>query len=188
MGAVDRAFLILDLLSRSPAPVGTSEVARRLRLAKSTTHGLLKALARLGAVEELGGRYRPGPLLERLAASGEMRRRWRPTLERIAAATDETSFLGQPRSGRVAILDQVVGAGPMVVSAPVGSLMPMAGAVRDALASGRTAVDLGGYLEGVNAVAAPVPGGVIWVAGFAGRLSGERLEAARSLLEGVAQL
>ena len=80
--AVDRSFRILDLLSRSPTPLGTSEVARRLRLAKSTAHGLLRSLEAVGAVEEVRQRYRLGPAVERLASLGELRRRWRPMLER----------------------------------------------------------------------------------------------------------
>src|SRR5438445_429130 len=47
--AVGRSFQILDLLSRTPAPLGTSEVARRLRLPKSTAHGLLRSLVEVGA-------------------------------------------------------------------------------------------------------------------------------------------
>ncbi len=78
--AVERAFRILDLLSRSPSPMGTSEVARRLRLAKSTAHGLLRALEAVGAVEAVHRRYRLGPTVERLAAVAELRRRWRPVL------------------------------------------------------------------------------------------------------------
>ncbi|MBO0705307.1 MAG: helix-turn-helix domain-containing protein, partial [Candidatus Dormibacteraeota bacterium] len=56
--AVDRAFRILDLLSRSPDPLTGAEVARRLRLPRSTVHGLLGSLRSAGAVEPVRGRYR----------------------------------------------------------------------------------------------------------------------------------
>lgn len=181
--AVDRSFRILDLLSRSPAPLGTSEVARRLRLAKSTAHGLLRSLEAVGAVEAVHQRYRLGPAVERLAAIGELRRRWRPVLERLANETGETAFLGQPRGARVAIVDEVLGSGAPVISAPVGSFLPAtAGAVGRVLAGERVAEDRGDYLEGVNAVAAAVPGGVVWVAGFAARLGAARLPAVAGLL------
>src|SRR5438128_2568009 len=124
--AVDRSFRILDLLSRSPAPLGTSEVARRLRLAKSTAHGLLSSLEAVGAVEEVHRRYRLGPAVERLAATGDLRRRWRPVLLRLAEQTGETAFLGQPRAGRVAIVDEVLGQGAPVISVPAGSSIPAA--------------------------------------------------------------
>src|SRR2546423_6492662 len=174
--AVERSFRILDLLSRSTAPMGTSEVARRLRMAKSTVHGLLRSLAAVGAVEEVHQRYRLGPAVARLAAIGELRRRWRPLLERLAEDTGETAFLGQVRGGRVAIVDEVLGRGAPVISAPVGSLVPAgAGALGKVLAGERVAVDRGEYLDGVNAVAATVPGGLVWVAGFTARLTPERL-------------
>src|SRR4030088_2088070 len=74
--AVDRSFRILDLLSRSPVPLGTSEVARRLRMARGTVHGLRRSLEAVGAVEEVHRRYRLGPAVGRLAATGDLRRRW----------------------------------------------------------------------------------------------------------------
>jgi len=181
--AVERSFRILDLLSRSPSPLGTSAVARRLRLAKSTAHGLLRSLEAVGAVQEAHQRYRLGPTVERLATIGELRRRWRPVLQRLADESGETAFLGQMRGSRVAIVDEVLGAGSPVISGPAGGFVPAsAGAIRKVLAGQRTAVDLGEYLQGVNAVAAAVPGGVVWVAGFAARLTPERLESVGELL------
>jgi DNA-binding IclR family transcriptional regulator len=182
--AVERSFRILDLLGRSPVPLGTSEVARRLRLAKSTAHGLLRSLEGVGAVEGVGRRYRLGPAVERLASLGELRRRWRPVLEQLAEEVGETAFLAQPRGGRVLIVDEVLGSGVPVVSAPVGSLVPAsAAAIRKVLAGAPLAEDRGEYLQGVNAVAAAVPGGVLLVAGFADRLDGETLSDAGDLLQ-----
>ncbi len=184
--AVERAFSILDLLSRSPEPVGTSEVARRLRLPKSTAHGLLRSLAATGAVEEVRKRYRLGPAVGRLAAVAGLRRRWRPALEAAAQKVGETAFLGQPRGARVAVVDEVLGTGAPIISAPVGSFIPAsAGAVAKVLEGARSAVDVGEYLEGVNAAAVGVPGGVVWIAGFASRLPVHRLPAVVELLEGL---
>jgi DNA-binding IclR family transcriptional regulator len=181
--AVDRSFRILDLLSRSPEPLGTSEVARRLRLAKSTVHGLLRSLEAVGAVEEVHHRYRLGPAVERLAATGDLRRRWRPVLQRLAGETGETAFLGQHRGSRVAIVDEVLGQGAPVISVPAGSSVPAtAGALGRVLAGQPVAIDRGEYLEGVNAVAAAVPGGLVWVAGFAVRLTPDRLDEVAALL------
>jgi DNA-binding IclR family transcriptional regulator len=186
--AVERSFRILDLISRSPAPLGTSEVARRLRLAKSTVHGLLRSLEEVGAVEEVRQRYRLGPAVERLASLGELRRRWRPVLERLADEAGETAFLGQPRGSRVAIVDEVLGTGAPVVSAPVGSFVPAtAGAIGKVLAGAEVAEDRGEYLTGVNAVAAAVPGGVVFVAGFAARLDSDRLVELSRLLGQLVQ-
>jgi DNA-binding IclR family transcriptional regulator len=164
-------------------PLGTSEVARRLRLAKSTVHGLLRSLEAVGAVEEVHRCYRLGPAVERLAATGDLRRRWRPVLHRLALETGETAFLGQARGSRVAIVDEVLGQGVPVISVAAGSSLPAtAGAVGRVLAGERVAVDRGEYLEGVNAVAAAVPGGLVWVAGFAARLTPDRLDEVAALL------
>jgi DNA-binding IclR family transcriptional regulator len=174
--AVERSFRILDLLGRSPAPLGISEVARRLRMAKSTAHGLLRSLAEVEAVEKVRQGYRLGPAVERLASLAELRRRWRPVLERLAEEVGETAFLAQPRGSRVVIVDEVLGAGAPVVSAPVGSFVPAsAAAIRKVLAGAPLAEDRAEYLQGVNAVAGAVPGGVVFVAGFADRLDSDRL-------------
>lgn len=181
--AVERSFRILDLLSRSPVPLGTSDVARHLRLAKSTVHGLLRSLEAVGAVEQVNRRYRLGATMERLAAIGDLRRRWRPVVQRLARETGETAFLGQPRGSRVAILDEVRGQGAPVISGPAGSFVPAsAGAIARALSGEAVAIDRGEYLEGVNAVAAAVPGGLLWVAGFAARLTPDRLDEVAALM------
>ncbi|MDQ6773110.1 MAG: helix-turn-helix domain-containing protein [Actinomycetota bacterium] len=182
--AVDRSFRILDLLSRSPAPLGASEVARRLGLPKSTAHGLLRSLREVGAVEDVSRRYRLGPAVEHLAAIAELRRRWRPALQELAAASAETAFLGQVRGARVAIVDEVLGSGGPVVSAPVGTFVPAsAGALARVLTGARVAREQGEYLAGVNAVAAAVPGGLLWVAGFAGRLDAAMQDRVEAMLE-----
>jgi IclR family acetate operon transcriptional repressor len=182
--AVERSFRILDLLGRSSEPLGTSEVARRLRLPKSTAHGLLRSLEEVGAVEGVRQRYRLGPAVERLAALGELRRRWRPALERLAAELGETAFLAQPRGSRVVVIDEVLGSGAPVISAPAGSFVPAdAAAIRGVLAGAPLVEDRGEYLRGVNAVAAAVPGGLVLVAGFAERFDGARLREARELMQ-----
>jgi DNA-binding IclR family transcriptional regulator len=182
--AVERSFHILELLAGSPVPLGTSEVARRLRLAKSTAHGLLRSLEEMGAVEEVRQRYRLGPAVERLASLAELRRRWRPVLEQLAEEVGETAFLAQPRGSRVVIVDEVLGTGAPVVSAPVGSFVPAsAAAIRKVLAGAPLGEDRGEYLQGVNAVAAAVPRGVVFVAGFADRLDSDRLRNAKELLQ-----
>ena len=84
----------------------------------------------------------------------------------------------------MAIVDEVLGQGAPVISAPVGSYVPAsAGALGHVLAGARVAEDRGEYLEGVNAVAVPVPGGLVWVAGFAGRFEAGRLPEVAALLE-----
>ena len=83
-------------------------------------------------------------------------------------------------------MDEVLGQGAPVISVPAGSSVPAtAGAVGRVLAGQAVAIDRGEYLEGVNAVAAAVPGGLVWVAGFAVRLTPDRLDEVAALLERV---
>jgi DNA-binding IclR family transcriptional regulator len=138
--AVAKAFRLLDLLSASTEPLGVSELARRLGMGKSTVYGLVTTLQSLGAVEAADGakRYRIGrglhTLAMRSAGRQDLRSVARPCLERLAAQTDQTSFLGVVGADTVTILDIVHGRLAMSVSAPVGSSIPlMAGAVGKAV-------------------------------------------------------
>ena len=138
--AVAKAFRLLDLLSTSAEPLGVSELARRLGMGKSTVYGLVTTLQSLGAVEAADGakRYRIGrglhALAMRSAGRQDLRSVARPCLERLAAQTEQTSFLGVVGADTVTILDIVHGRLAMSVSAPVGSSIPlMAGAVGKAV-------------------------------------------------------
>jgi len=141
--AVAKAFRLLDLLSASPEPLGVSELARQLGLGKSTIHGLVTTLQAFGAVETVDGskRYRIGrglhALAMRTAGRVDLRDLARPSLERLAAQTEQTSFLGVVSADHVTILDLVHGRPTMSVSAPVGSAIPLlAGAVGKAVLAG----------------------------------------------------
>ena len=138
--AVAKAFRLLDLLSASAEPLGVSELARRLGMGKSTVYGLVTTLQSLGAVEAADGakRYRIGRGLHALAMRSagrlDLRTVARPCLERLAANTEQTSFLGVVGADAVTILDIVHGRLAMSVSAPVGSSIPLlAGAVGKAV-------------------------------------------------------
>ncbi|HXW77705.1 MAG TPA: IclR family transcriptional regulator [Candidatus Eremiobacteraceae bacterium] len=140
--AVAKAFRLLDLLSTSPEPLGVSELSRRLGMGKSTIHGLVTTLRSFGAVEPVDGakRYRIGRGLHALAMRSagrvDLRSIARPSLERLAAQTEQSSFLGVVADDHVTILDLVHGKPAMSVSAPVGSTIPLlAGAVGKAVLS-----------------------------------------------------
>jgi IclR family transcriptional regulator, KDG regulon repressor len=138
--AVLKAFKLLEIVSQSEKPLGVSELARRLELGKSTVHGLVTTLESLGVLEASDGsrRYALGPRLAALALksgmSADLRASVRPALERLAASTEQTSFLGVPANSHVTILDIVHGRPTLSISAPVGSSVPLlAGAVGKAL-------------------------------------------------------
>jgi DNA-binding IclR family transcriptional regulator len=134
--AVLKAFKLLDLISQADRPLGVSELARRLQLGKSTVHGLVTTLESLGVLKTANGsrKYVLGPRLSALSsrngAAPDLRASARPALERLAEATEQTSFLGVPADDRVTILDIVHGRPALSISAPVGSSIPLlAGAV-----------------------------------------------------------
>ncbi|HLN46732.1 MAG TPA: IclR family transcriptional regulator [Magnetospirillaceae bacterium] len=140
--AVDKAFRLLTALSESAEPLGVSQLSRTLGLGKSTVHGLVTTLERLGIIESPVGakRYRLGPglfaLASRSAGQRDLRDIARPALERLAAVTEQTSFLGVPAEDHVTILDLIHGRPTMSISAPIGSAIPLlAGAVGKAVVS-----------------------------------------------------
>jgi IclR family transcriptional regulator, KDG regulon repressor len=141
--AVVKAFRLLELLSESKEPLGISELSRRLGMGKSTIHGLVTTLQSFGAVEaaDESKRYRIGSglhvLAMRSASRSDVRTAAKPGLERLAALTEQTSFLGIPSGDYVTILDLVHGKPAMSVSAPIGSTIPLlAGAVGKAVLAG----------------------------------------------------
>ena len=134
--AVLKAFRLLETISLSDKPLGVSELSRQLQMGKSTVHGLVTTLEALGVLEAVNGskRYVLGPRLPALCSRGgnqaDLRQVARAALERLAATTEQTSFLGVPADGHVTILDIVHGRPTLSISAPVGSSIPLlAGAV-----------------------------------------------------------
>jgi IclR family KDG regulon transcriptional repressor len=134
--AVLKAFKLLETISLSDKPLGVSELSRQLQMGKSTVHGLVTTLEALGVLEAVNGskRYVLGPRLPALCSrsgnQADLRQVARAALERLAATTEQTSFLGVPADGHVTILDIVHGRPTLSISAPVGSSIPLlAGAV-----------------------------------------------------------
>ncbi len=128
--AVGRAFLVLGLLARAPAPLGVSQIATALGLGKATVHALLRALAAAGAVEPTGEKkYRVGPVVETLAASRRRGRALeetcRPLLEGLAADLEQTAILGVPDRDRLRIAAVVEGGGELRIGAAPGHRIPL---------------------------------------------------------------
>ena len=96
--AVDRAISILDILAQGGTRTG-AEIARELRVHRSTALRLLGTLERHALVErdQRTARYRLGRRLPQLASvvTGEFDLRFvaRPVCERLAAAVGETATL-----------------------------------------------------------------------------------------------
>jgi len=102
VGAVQRAFAVVDALADSEGELGTNEIARRTGVNPSTVSRLLATLVAGGLVEHVAesGRYRLGPRLLQLGnavlARLDLRQIARPHLEALVEATGETATLSSP--------------------------------------------------------------------------------------------
>jgi len=102
VGAVQRAFTVLDVLAESDTELGTNEIARRTGINASTVSRLLATLVAGGLVEHVhdSGRYRLGLRLLQLGnvvlAQLDLRQIARPHLQALVESTGETATLSAP--------------------------------------------------------------------------------------------
>jgi DNA-binding IclR family transcriptional regulator len=113
-----------------------SELAKKLKMAKSTVHGMTSALEELGAVmrDPLTKKYKLGFTLLEIGRSAysqiDLQTSARPVTEELMEKTQTSVFLGILNWGQVTILDIVESRQDLNITAPVGSTIPLfAGAV-----------------------------------------------------------
>jgi len=111
--SIDRAFDILELLSKEPRGAAVTEIGRRLDLHKSTVHRLLSSLRERGYVEKdmLSGNYKLGLGFVELASlylNGlELKTEASPFLHQLTQATGQTTFLAIKDGAEVVYIDKV---------------------------------------------------------------------------------
>jgi len=134
--SVKKAFAILSAISSSRDGLGVSELAKNLKMAKSTVHGMTSALEELGAVmrEPLTKKYKLGFTLLEIGRSAysqvDLQTSSRPVTEVLMEKSRTSVFLGILNWGQVTILDIVEARQDLSITAPVGSTIPLlAGAV-----------------------------------------------------------
>jgi DNA-binding IclR family transcriptional regulator len=134
--SVKKAFAILGAISASKEGLGVSELAKNLKMAKSTVHGMASALEELGAVmrDPLTKKYKLGFTLLEIGRSAysqiDLKTSARPVIEELMEKTQTSVFLGILNWGHVTILDIVESKQDLKITAPVGSTIPLfAGAV-----------------------------------------------------------
>jgi IclR family KDG regulon transcriptional repressor len=134
--SVKKAFGILGAISSSKEGLGVSELAKNLRMAKSTVHGMTSALEEVGAVmrDPLTKKYKLGFTLLEIGRSAyaqiDLKTSARPVIEDLMEKTQTSVFLGILMDGHVTILDIVESRQDLKITASVGSTVPMfAGAV-----------------------------------------------------------
>jgi DNA-binding IclR family transcriptional regulator len=134
--SVKKAFAILGAISSSKDGLGVSDLAKDLKLAKSTVHGMTSALEELGAVmrDPLTKKFKLGFTLLEIGRSAysqiDLKSSARPVIEELMEKTQTSVFLGILNWGQVTILDVVESRQDLKITAPVGSTIPLlAGAV-----------------------------------------------------------
>lgn len=144
-----RTLDLLEELARSPAPRSLGDLARVLRIPKSSLHGLLRTLERRGWVEcdDTGLRFRLGVHAVNLASSYSVHDRemriMRAAMDRIWQETGETVQLARLVDGDIVYLAQVPARHPVRLVSAVGERLPAhATALGKALLSARSESDL----------------------------------------------
>ena len=134
--SVKKAFAIVSAIASSQQGLGVSELAKNLKMAKSTVHGMTSALEELGAVmrNPLTKKYKLGFTLLEIGRSAygqiDLKTSARPVMEELMEKTRTSVFLGILNWDHVTVLDIVESSQDLKITAPVGTTIPMfAGAV-----------------------------------------------------------
>lgn len=126
--SLSKGLKAVELLIRLP-DLGTLDLAKALKIDKGAASRIMKTLVQGGfAVQDVGRRFRAGPLLQaRAAAAGgaSIRERARPLLVRIFEATGETAQLAIRADDQLLYLDKIDTQHPLRVDLPVGTLAPV---------------------------------------------------------------
>jgi DNA-binding IclR family transcriptional regulator len=129
--SVKKAFRILHTIADSPNGLGVSELAKQLKIGKSTVHGITSALEELGVLirDPKRKKYSIGfTLLElRKKAYGKMELRdvAKIPMEKLMEKIGETVFLGILSGDHVTILDRVESHHDMKITSPPGTRLPL---------------------------------------------------------------
>ena len=134
--AVQRAFQLLTLVAESPAEQSLTTLARNMGWSKSTTHGLIRSLLRVGALEHgpVKKRFILGPAVVDLALQCgnyfKIGDKARPILDALRDKIGETVFLGVLGRSRGIIVATAESQKSLKLSAPPGtSISLLAGAL-----------------------------------------------------------
>lgn len=128
--SLSKGLAILESLANAIAPLGVSEIARRLAVPKSTVHRLLRVLHEFGVVDQRDdGMYQLGIRMLQLASSAgvsaDLRRIVRPHLERLRTETRETAHLGVVADGYVMYIEKVESLQSVRMLSSIGQRNPL---------------------------------------------------------------
>jgi IclR family KDG regulon transcriptional repressor len=129
--SVKKAFTILRAISESSGGLGVSDLAKRLRIGKSTVHGITAALEELGVLvrDPMKKKYNLGFALLELSRKSygriELRDVGRNPMERLMEEAKETVFAGIMNGDHVTILDMVESPQEVKITSPPGTRLPL---------------------------------------------------------------
>ena len=129
--SVKKAFRILQTISDSQDGFGISEIAKQLKIGKSTVHGIAAALEELGLLvrDPLHKRYQLGYSLLELSRKFYKRVALRDIaripMERLMEKVEETVFLGIMNGDHITILDVVESHNEIKITSPPGTRLPL---------------------------------------------------------------
>jgi IclR family KDG regulon transcriptional repressor len=110
--SLDRAFDILELLSREQHGLNLTEIGNRLDLHKSTVYRLLQALKERGYIEKSAqGSYRLGMEFIELSSlylnNLELKTEAQPVLRELSSLSGNTAFLATLQENEVVYIDKM---------------------------------------------------------------------------------
>jgi len=129
--SVKKAFKILYAITDTSNGLGISDLSKKLKIGKSTVHGITTALEEMGVLvrDPLYKRYTVGYSLIELcrAAYGkiELKDLARKPMEKLMERVGETVFLGVLNGDHVTIVDMVESRNEMKITSPPGTRLPL---------------------------------------------------------------
>lgn len=129
--SVKKAFKILHTIADSSSGLGVSELAKQLKIGKSTVHGITSSLEELGVLvrDPIDKRYNVGYTLLELGRKTYGKIEWREIarspMERLMEKVGETIFLGIMNGDHITILDVVESHNEMKITSPPGTRLPL---------------------------------------------------------------
>jgi len=134
--SVRKAYKILEIISDSSSDLGISEIAKKLKIGKSTVHGIAAALEELGVLvrDPLHKKYQMGysllELVRKFYRKMELRDIAKVPMERLMQKVEESVFLGIINGDHITILDVVESHREIKITSPPGTRLPLlAGAI-----------------------------------------------------------
>jgi DNA-binding IclR family transcriptional regulator len=129
--SVKKAFKIINAISETSNGLGISDLSKKLKIGKSTVHGITAALEEMGVLvrEPIHKRYTVGYSLVELCRTAygkiELKDLARKPMEKLMEKVGETVFLGVLNGDHVTIVDTVESRNEMKITSPPGTRLPL---------------------------------------------------------------